>query len=58
MTKGELRRIRKQEGSQGRTCHHEVSAEGNRIIHERTPREEKKHRDGWAHWAAKYSDRD
>ena len=58
MTKGELRRIRKQEGSQGRVWVPEVSAEGNRIIRERSPREERKHRDGWARWAAKYADRD
>ena len=59
MTKGELRKLRKQARAEG---HEYVAVIGESGAPEmapiRTPREERQRRDGWNRWAERMRDRD
>jgi len=59
MTKGEIRKARKEAVAAGQSWNIEAAEGGGMaIVRERTPAEERRHRDGWDRWASRMADRD
>ena len=59
MTKGELRKARKQAVASGRPWNIELSGSGRlEQVSERTPKQEQRHQNAMYRWASRYADTD